>query len=502
MTKGFFKIFTLVVFIFTTLGIGALVFFPSPWSYTNTSPELQSRIIIPRTLGDSTGNFLDPLDLLTLEDTMTAWAPLSDGEVLVSVVSGYFGGITESQFIAYRSLLEIESPINVAFIEYDEETQSFRRVWSAPTAATRPGTVSLHTNDLLGDRSISVILSGMNSAGEQTLTAFRLNPQARGQAIQQRFSKIADIKIDGSIAVRETPRSQAFHAGFGVGQSFTISAFGRDFESANILDQIEAIYAFNQGSGRYEQVGMNRIPGSQIEQQRVRQLLGNRNEFETFLSGLWHRVTPQGTIDESHSIYFNLASREIIFVGDGTQQIFIWHNSNPTRLGLHLNTQNISINSLRRAVDVELESLDSIRIRIIENVRLIRVSSPWDGSFQQASPIETHERERFLNSHISARYDGPMGRLHFNPDGSYTMGFGDTIVEGHYTFFMVNGREMLELRPNNGTPQREIFIVESEASDVFPRRNLTLHQARLGVGGIERLNERPLSLTLIGDQYR
>jgi len=501
MTKGFFKIFTLAAFVFTALGIGALVLFPPPWNESNTNIDLQPRIIIPRNLNAPVEDLFDPAHFITVEDTITAWAPLSDGEVIVSVLTGYFdGGFAETQFIAYRNLLEIESPIYLAFIDYDEQSRTYRRIWSAPTAATRPGTVRLYTEDLIGDRSVCVLLSGLNSDGEHTLTVFRMAPPIRGLAINDRFSKIADIRIDGNISVREIQRSQAYMAGQSRGQSFTISAFGRDFESANILDQVEIVYAFNETSRVYEQIGMSRIPGSQIEQRRVRELLGNRQAFENFLSGLWYRVTPQGSIDRSQYIYFNPGSREIIFFGDGTQQVFNWHNSNATRLGLHINSQNISINSLRRAVDIELETLDSIRIRVIENIRLIRVSSPWDGSFRKASPMEGRERPSLLNAHINARYDGPMGRMHFRPDGSYEIRSGDSLIQGHYAFFMINGDELLELRPNGlSTPQREIYLVESEMADTFPRRTLTLNRARIGARGIERFNEMPFSLTLIGD---
>jgi hypothetical protein len=263
---------------------------------------------------------------------------------------------------------------------------------------------------------------------------------------------------------------------------------------------VEVIYAFNEATGRYGQVNMNRIPGIQVEQRRVRELLGNRQAFESFLSGLWYRITPQGTMDMSQYIYFDLVSREIIFFADGTQQVFDWHNSNATRLGLHINSQNISINSLRRAIDIELETLDSIRIRVIENIRLIRVNSPLDGSYRKASPLENRERPLFLNAHLSARYDGQIGRIHFHNDGTYELGTGNSITHGHYAFFMIDERELLELRPNGqSAAQREIYLIDSEVTDVFPRRTITLHQVRIGARGIEMLNERPFSLTLIGE---
>jgi hypothetical protein len=499
MTKGFFRIVTFAVFIFTALGIGALVLFPSPWNTKKTVTEEPPRIIIPRTIGATVGGLHDYADIMLPEDGMSALAPLGDAEVIVAALTGYFdGGPIEKQFIAYRNLMEIESPIYLTFIDYNEQTRSYQRVWNARTAATRPATVRLATQDLLGDRSLCILLSGINSLGEHTLTIFRMNPSRNPGT--ERFRRIAEFVIDGYITVRETPRSQASLGGPTPGQSLTISTFGRDFQSANILDQIETIYAYNTESGVFEQINTNRIPGSQVEQRRVRELLGNRQVFEDFITGLWYRVTPQGTIDKNQFIYFSPASREIIFYGDGTQQVFSWRNSSATRFGLYINSQNISVASLRRAMDIELESLDSIRIRIIENIRLIRVNSPWDGSYRKAGPFEHQEKTLPLAAHINARYDGPLGRIQFHEDGTFEISTGDSSRQGKYAFLWFNGQETLELRPNGlSYPQRELYLVESDGTGALPRRTLTLHQARIGVRGLERLREIPISLTLMGE---
>ena len=194
MKKSVLKIITVLAFIFTTIGIGALFLFPPSWSERKEEPEVHPRIVIPHGMPSAPGETLDPLDYIAPEDNMIAWAPLNEGEVLVSVLSGYFGGYTETQFVAYRNLWEIESPIYLAFINYDEESNSYRRVWRAATAAARPGTARLYTQDLLGDRSVCVLLSGMNNIGEHTLTAFRMNPPGSGE--EALFTKIVDIKID------------------------------------------------------------------------------------------------------------------------------------------------------------------------------------------------------------------------------------------------------------------------------------------------------------------
>ena len=501
MIRGIFKVLSVLAFVLTALGIGALVLFPTLLREKKTSIEQMPRIVIPRTMSAIPENLFNPEEILAHEDSMSAWLPLSDGEAIISVLAGYFDdSVAEKQFIAYRNLAEIESPIYLTFIDYDETTNSYKRTWSAPTAATRQGTARLYTQDLLGDRSVCAILSGMNSYGEHTLTVFRLNPVGSPRAAVEPFSRIAEITIDGSIAIREEERTPIYPGGQNQRQSFTISAYGRDFDSANILDQLEVVYAYNYTSGVYEQIRTTRIPGSQVEQRRVRELLGNRQVFEDFVTGLWFRVTPQGVIDRDQFIYFDSAKKEIVFYGSETQQVFSWQSSTSTRFGLNISTQNNTITSLRRVVDIELETLDTIRIRIIENIRLIRVNSSWDGSYRKASVGENREKPSLQNTHIDATYDGSMGRIFFQGDGTYEINTGDSIRQGKYAFLKINDHEMLELRPSGGSAsQREIYLVESEITGVSTRKILTLNQARIGVRGIEKFHERPISLTLIGE---
>jgi hypothetical protein len=133
-----------------------------------------------------------------------------------------------------------------------------------------PGTVSLYSQDLLGDRSFCIIITGMNTQGEHTMTVFRKDPQ-KDRSVP--FAKIADLRIGGSITVEETDRPLAYQQGIARGQPFVITASGQDSESSNILDRVEITYAFNPASGVYEQRNINRVPGTQVEERRVRQIL-------------------------------------------------------------------------------------------------------------------------------------------------------------------------------------------------------------------------------------
>ncbi|GHV95914.1 hypothetical protein AGMMS50293_22340 [Spirochaetia bacterium] len=480
----------------------------------------RTRIIIPRETGGSGDSAA--AEQMAWEDSLNTKLALEDGEIVVSVLTQDFDADpAEEQIVAYRNLLEIESPVYITYIKYDEKSREYKRLWSISTAATRPGTISLYTQDLIGDRNSCVILTGMNSQGEHTMTIFRRNPQVPATTP---FVKITELRIDGSITVQESERSQAYQQGIARDKSFTIAAYSHDSASVNILDQLETTYAFNPAKGLYEQSKVTRIPGSQIEQRKLRELLsGAPGVFESFINELWYYVSPQGTLDNRQYIYFDPAAREIIFFGDETQQIFNWQHSTPTRYGLYISSQNISITTLRRFLDIELESLDSIRLRVFEDVRLkIAVSASWDGSYRRAGAQLARQSEPSIKPNIDALYDSAWGRLHFYPSGEYDLSSGGLVRKGHYVFFRVNGQELLELRPETGETHNALksdapksdasrgdaprnarndnaddsrMVYRVDAAHNAGAANVSLSRVRLGATGIQDLHEGVVVLT-------
>jgi hypothetical protein len=506
MTRKVVRILTVFIFVLCAGGIAALIVLPSPWDTKNSRTDQQARVVIPRALRANSEENDNLAEYLAREDSLYSKVPLEDGEVLVTVLSGLFdGGPVEKQFVAYRNLLEVDSPIYVTFIDYNEASRSYERTWSAQTAATRPGTISLSTQDLLGDKSLCVLLGGMNAQDQHTLTVFRKTPvgqaPARDGAGDGLFRKIAELSIEGTITVKETERSAAYQSGQGTGASFVISAFGRDHVSSNILDQVEVTYTYNGSSGVYEQTRSVRIPGSQVEQRRVREILGSRRAFEEFITGLWYYTTPQGKIDKNQYIYFSPSSLEIIFYGDDILQVFNWTNSIATRYGLYVASQNISVTTLKRTIDIELDSLESIRIRVQEDVRLkIGVNNTWDGLYVKAPPPENRGASPPINAHLDAWYEGTMGKIHFLSNGSYELTSGSNFRQGKYAFFTFFDQELLELNSESGgSSGREIYLIEGDAAEGQMRKNLMLSRVRLGTNGIERLNERAITLILASE---
>jgi hypothetical protein len=380
---------------------------------------------------------------------------------------------------------------------------NYRRTWSAPTAAGKPQTLSVYTYDLIGDHGICVLVTGMNQADEHTLTIFRKNsPEAGGSPAP--FTLIADIRIDGVITVRETARTEAYQRGIASGQSFTISAHGRDASSSNLLDQIEITYSYNPAKGLYEQSGLVRTPSSQIELRRLNEIMsGGSKAFEQFIDGLWYFVGPNGTLDSRQYIYFDPESREIIFYGDESQQIFVWEGSSATRYGLYIASHNLSITTLRRFLDLEIVSLESIRVSVEEDVLLkILLSNPWNGTYRKAGmPADPLGNETSpVTAHIDAVYSGSIGRLSFSAGGGYTLESNAATQTGQYSFFYLEGRELLELKPDGSI--REVYLVgrtKTEPEDERPAvETLVLTKVRIGTNGIVDQHEAAVSLSPVG----
>ena len=485
MTKGHFKAFTITVFLLTAGVIGALVFLPGALFSSKTQEIQRTKVVIPQGMGAGA----EPVKLAFGEDSHTPRITLEEDEIPVAVLTRDFDGDSqEEQVIAYHKLQDIDSPIYITYAEFDLEHDSYYRRWNASTATTKPGTLILYSEDLIGDGGICVLVSGMNGAGEQTLTAFR-----KIDSRNEPFIKIAELLIEGSIAVEEQDFGRRAQ-----GRSLGIATYGRDYSSNNIMDQIEVSYTFNPINGLYEQFRTVKIPGTQIEQMRVRELLnGDPTRFEGFIDGLWY----QGNGPDRKYVYFNTRNRELIFYNNNSEELFVWQNTTSSRLGILINSWNVALTKLRRTINVELISLESIRLRVYQDAYLrSALNTIWDGSYLRVPVTENVKESQKESPYTNGMYKSQDAIITFNKDGSYSInplsGPSELSRHGQYVFFTLNGEKLLELRTDtangvNGEYSRETFKVKEEAE------TLTLTRIRIGTRGIQDLHETPIVLQAV-----
>jgi hypothetical protein len=446
------------------------------------------------------------------ESAYVAKAPMESGEFVVSVLSfDAFDRGVDDQVVVFRGAGE--SGLSIAFFAFDEAASVHRRVWDLPVSATVPATVSVSTLDLLGDRSACVIVTGMNDADEQTMTVFHRNPLG---SRYMPFDVIADIAVDGSVEVRQSQRSQAYQQGVAKGQPFSIVASGRDPLSDNILDRIEFTYFFSEASGAYGLVGRVNIAGARIEQERVRGILsGAPGVFEEFVGDLWYHVTAEGTVERDQFIFFDRAGREIVFFGDNSNQIFVWQGSTITRQGIMISAHNRTVTAMKRRVNVELESMDGIRVSVEDESRArIGIQPPWSGSYRRAgSIVMPGVQTPAVGPSRDAVFDSVIGKFRFTPDGEYEIYGNGPSSGGRYVFFGAGGMDLLEMRPDSGESpflpvsvggggeDRQVFLVSGisrntrgQPYETQPR--IVLSRVLLGASGIRDLNEAQIVLTL------
>jgi flagellar motor protein MotB len=486
MNARFFRVLTLLVFLLSAVVVWRFIV-----SARNTElvqlEQWHTRIITPEKPA------LETTDATMVSDTILV--PLNVGEVLVSVLTHDFDPDIpgDEQLLLYRNA-ESNGSLYLSYLVQNEDM--YQRLWTKETAITRPWTATLDTKDLIGDHSISVLLSGMNDHGERILTVFK---HTRGE---ESFVPIADIQTTGSIAIQETTRSQAYQRGTARGVSFPLLVYENlkpvnPEDSLNLPDQVEKVYTYNTTRERYEQSELIQILGSQVEQRAIQTALsGGSRSFEALIEGLWYFVDSTGTVDTRQYIYFDPHGRELVFYGDETQQVFTWQSSSMTRSGLSIAGQNISVTTLGRSVDIELSSTKRIRVTVVEDVNLkIGSDKIWDGFYEKIGDVAMVGSFNPSVSYIEAEYNGSMGKLCFSSSGSYEINFFNIGRMGKYIFFDFNGETLLELRSSDGG--RELYLVEhgETLKEHGIWEYLTLIPVRIGIRGIQRLRETPISLT-------
>jgi hypothetical protein len=400
------------------------------------------------------------------------------------------GDLIDEQVVAYQNENEFEGRVFLTQIKFDPASGEYVRVMNAPSAANITDTVSLLSNDLVGDRSVCILLSGMNTSGEHTLTVFRKS-DTNGA-----FEIIGEFIVDGIISVVETERGVNYERGITNEKSFPITTRGRDPASFNEMDRIETTYIYNSATNRYEQDRVTAIPGTTIELQWQREMLsGNKARFQEFITGLWYLVNSEGTVNNRQYVYIDPESEEIIFYADDRQEVFSWINATSTRYGLYLVANNIALTTLRRYIDIELESRDSIRLKVIEDVRMkIEASAPWDGSYRKMPLLKDRVTAVAppVNAFIEEEYESALGRVSFNLNGEYRIETDGAAKTGKYAFFLLGGEELLELRPAPPSGEkrvpREVYAVARDGS------GLVLSRVRIGIKKIERYREASIAL--------
>lgn len=403
----------------------------------------------------------------------------------------------DEQVLTVRKTDRAEGRLSVVVADYVPQRRGWVRAWEGETLATKPTTFSIQAKDVLGDHSLALVCTGMNESNEQTITIFRRSGNEEGLTFELACAVAAD-----AVAIDEIERSEGYQLGQTEGESWPVLSYARDKDSQNLLDQVKTIYRWDPQKKNYLVAATVRIPGAQVERDMAAKILtGSGEDFEKFLQGVWYASATGPSDPGAKLLVFDRASGKITFYSQEAQEVFTWNESNPTRYGLYISSQNESVSTLRRLMNIELTGADSISVRVFEDIQMkVDVEDRWDGSYRKLPAGGSSGVARGATGHAEPAFklEGPYRAA----DGSeivfarprYSLRSGDKLERGSYNAYTLGGAAVLELtavQENGLRASRRTYRVEFSEQKTGRSlvRKLILAPARAAIDGLELLQE-------------
>ena len=392
----------------------------------------------------------------------------------------------EEQVLAVRDKSVADSRIRILVAAYDNVLERYSIVFEEDILAVNQRTLNLSFLDVVGDHNLEIICRGMDSNGRRTLDIFHRTAAPSGFGLY--YGNIFSFAISGSIEFVELERSGAYQVGQSNGESFPIVTQAQDEASDNILDLVQTTFYWRFTDDRYVEGKIEKIPGEEVEQQQLRELYRkNAASFAEFLNGNWYLADAAGeAVAGTVILHFNTADSAFTYFTGGLQESYSWISTYKVLVSrVELNGENELVPFIRKQFYLQVESLDSVRIR---------GSDAWSGLYRRLSD----QIARSLTSHKPAEESFPLLSGLFYSDSGVELLFegttfrlveGGRVLQGGYAMYSA-AVPVLELRILDGAgliseSRRYSFSYGEERRDDKIFRTLSLVPGIVGIYGFE-----------------
>ncbi len=467
-------------------------------------PIEKAKIVVPDGGSTPSGNAPSQVGADVTQEVLTPKVPIRKEDNLLQAINVNLDlDQSEEQILVLKDKEKADAPIRVAVADYDNVRNEYVMSWEHATNATNIRTFTVTTEDIIGDHNLEIICTGMNSKGEQTLNIFRKTHPPTG--VNLYYTEIFSIAVKGTIDIERHERSQAYKLGQKNGTSYSIVTYSRDPNGEHIGDLVKKTYNWRYQTNTYVETDQEKIPGKQIEDQRLNDLYTKgADAFETFLAGPWFKASGNGakaandptasTPDTSNTIlFFDPAKKEITFYSGDVMEVYYWENSYRTLYNrLVISGYNELVQYIKAQISISVTSINHIEVYSPDE---------WAGTYEkltesmQQSLIKT-ANEPYTPPDLSGRYSSPNGStIDFNAP-RFVLDEGGTKRSGGYSVFDY-GAPVIELRflsPGGiveGTRSYKIDWGEQKSKTQIVRK-LTMTPGRLGIHGFVATGDPPL----------
>lgn len=475
-----------IIFTFSIIIASAVLLFLLFFKFgktINDETEIISKTVIPVSPSNFSGDTENKTNsnLLGIKTSIS----LNKDEVFIEIITADLNADGfEDQIVAIKKLLDpfiylipaIQNPL----------TKEFARIAEIRTSVTQPKSLSFYTIELQNSLP-ALVYSGMSSDKSQILVIYFI--KADKQNILS-FNMAADLRADVQIEMIDGRKTIK-----GTLDDYTIYTYNFDASAPETLNQIKTQYKWNNSANHYVKVNEIKIPGEKIESSFLKKLSnGSAETFREFLSGLWYQPLSSGS---PRSLYFDNANNIFIFHIDNIQEIYTVTSVFPRRYGVSLMSNNKSISSIKRRIEIELKGIDEIRLKVVEDVARLKIgtASNWDGMYRKKTDNFNSVNTRTDNS--GSRLKNIFGKNSEWINGSeffktekfsYTLKNGEKEDSGFFDFIKIENQTIIQLRSSYG--QNSFYTVTSEKDKKNGKTILKMIPVNIGFSGLSAAEEK------------
>ena len=457
-----------VPIVFFLLFAIALIFYFLFSSFASGKEQetVRAKVVIPATT-TQVEQTEDTESYSSVEFENTSLIQLNMDETLITTLSIDINSDTfEDQIIAVK---KANNPNIVLIIGlYNSKTSEYQRFTEIQTSIFQVKTFSLMTMDLAGNHTNTLVCTGFSSNNDSILQAY--NPKVE----RNRFSivKIIDLKTDGTIFIQQAQRNDNYSIYNMNAECFPIIMYsteetpeGTDFE------QVQTTYEWNKKTEVYEPTTTTRLSSKKITAKELARILdGTVPTFTNFLDGLWYRTNTTG---QQRYIFFDPKSEEIIFFDQAIQEVYDWLNNTLRKNGVYISASNKSISNLVRYFNIDLVSVDEIRVRVRDDVRMIiGTDTLWDGVYKKTSQKMNSVQSKTTEiANIIKTMEEGAGKWNFQEntvafaEGVFSLSNKDKKESGVYTQTTLFNTDLIQFRADQENSKLNGFFMYKQNED-------------------------------------
>ena len=467
-------------------------------------PVEKAKIVVPDGGNSSSGNTPTQVGADVTQEILTPKVPIRKEDNLLQVINVNLDlDQSEEQILVLKNKDKADSPIRVAVADFDNVRNEYVMSWEHATGATNIRTFTVTTEDIIGDHNLEIIASGMNSKGEQTLDIFRKTHPPTG--VNLYYSEIFSIAVKGTIDIERHDRSQAYKLGQKNGTSYSIVTYSKDPNGEHIGDLLKRTYNWRYQTNTYVETDQQKIPGKQIEDQRLNELYSQgAAAFEKFLAGPWFKASsgPSGgqpdptasTPNTNNTIlFFDPTKREITFYSGDVMEVYYWENSYRTLYNrLVISGYNELVQYIKDQISISVSSINKIEVYSPDE---------WAGTYQKLTQsmqdsLIKKANQPFKKPDLTGEYTSSSGSKITFSAPRFVLDEGGTVKKGGYSIFDY-GEPVIELRiltPGGivSSTKSYKFDFSEEKSKTQIVRKLTLVPGKLGIHGFVATGDPPI----------